>query len=113
MTKRSLGTRAVIRAVEPGNEATCVSCGKAVKFQAHVHHRKRRQVIANIYVAETDSRPSGERRALRPGRGGVWDRVEHFHLECYELAGQPYGDAGKFVTPGAVRRNLDEDDQED
>jgi hypothetical protein len=23
---------------------------------------------------------------------GVWQRVEHFHAECYETAGRPYGD---------------------
>ncbi|MGI8777905.1 MAG: hypothetical protein ACR2LJ_11145 [Acidimicrobiales bacterium] len=33
------------------------------------------QVIANIYV------------------NGRWDRVEHYHAECYEGAGQPYGSA--------------------
>ena len=23
---------------------------------------------------------------------GVWQRVEHFHAECYEEADRPYGD---------------------
>jgi hypothetical protein len=31
-------------------------------------------VIANVYV------------------DGTWDRVEHFHAECYEAAERPYGD---------------------
>jgi hypothetical protein len=24
---------------------------------------------------------------------GVWKRVEHYHAECYEAAGEPYGAA--------------------
>ena len=24
---------------------------------------------------------------------GVWNRVEHYHAECYEAAGEPYGTA--------------------
>ena len=23
---------------------------------------------------------------------GQWDRVEHYHRECYEQAGSPYGE---------------------
>lgn len=66
-------SRAVERAVEPGNAANCAHCGAPVKFQARVQHR---QVIANVYVDET------------------WDRVEHYHAECYREAGAPYGAAG-------------------
>jgi hypothetical protein len=43
-----------------------------VKFTAKT---QRQQVIANVYV------------------NGRWDRVEHFHSECYEEADQPYGPA--------------------
>ena len=50
----------------------CASCGMPVKFSAKVRCW---QVIANIYV------------------GSVWDRVEHYHAECYEGAGRPYGSA--------------------
>jgi hypothetical protein len=25
--------------------------------------------------------------------GGRWNRVEHFHAECYEAAGAPHGPA--------------------
>ena len=32
-------------------------------------------MIANVYV------------------DGTWARVEHYHAECYDLAGKPYGDA--------------------
>jgi hypothetical protein len=41
-----------------------------VKFQAKV---RKQQVICNVYV------------------GGRWDRVEHFHAECYDASGEPYG----------------------
>ena len=66
----SLGSRAVLRRVEAGSMALCVTCTEVVKFAAKQH---RLQVIANVYV---------DRR---------WDRVEHFHEECYEVADQPYG----------------------
>jgi hypothetical protein len=65
-------SRAVLRFVEPGNDAVCERCGEQVKFVAR---SKERQVIANVYV---DAR---------------WDRVEHYHDGCYEEAGEPYGPA--------------------
>ena len=68
----ALKSRAVDRVVEPGNSAVCVRCGSPVKFVARTQHR---QVIANVYV------------------GATWDRVEHFHAECYAEAGEPYGPA--------------------
>ncbi|MFZ4519938.1 MAG: hypothetical protein ACOYOP_16225 [Microthrixaceae bacterium] len=64
-------SRAVLRDVEPGSSVDCAHCGERVKFQAKVRHR---QVICNVYV------------------DGRWDRVEHFHSDCYEVAGQPHGD---------------------
>lgn len=64
-------SRAVLRDVEAGSTVDCAHCGERVKFQAKVRNR---QVIANVYV------------------NGVWDRVEHFHSECYNLAGLPYGE---------------------
>ena len=45
--------------------------GEQVKFAAK---QNRQQVIANVYVA------------------GRWDRVEHFHEECYGEAHDPYGE---------------------
>jgi hypothetical protein len=63
-------SRAVSRPIEAGNTATCRSCGLPVKFRAKA---RLMQVIANVY---TD---------------GVWDRVEHYHADCYENAGRPYG----------------------
>jgi hypothetical protein len=65
------GTRAVLRIVEPGTEADCAACGEPVKFAAR---RTQHRVIANVYCA------------------GRWDRVEHFHAECYNAAGSPYGE---------------------
>ena len=66
-------SRAVIRTVEAGNSAMCAHCGAQVKFVARAQLK---QVIANVYVGDT------------------WDRVEHFHADCYGEAGRPYGDAG-------------------
>ena len=28
---------------------------------------------------------------------GKWDRVEHYHLECYDVSGKPYGDPAPNV----------------
>jgi hypothetical protein len=67
----TLGTRAVERIIQPGNDVRCKHCDKYVKFAAI---KKLRQVIANIY--------DGDR----------WDRTEHFHKDCYEEAGKPWGD---------------------
>lgn len=49
----------------------CASCGAPVKFVARAQLR---QVIANVYV------------------DGSWDRVEHFHADCYVEADSPYGE---------------------
>ena len=67
----TLTSRAVLRRVEAGNLAICVSCDQQVKFAAK---QNRQQVIANVY------------------EDGKWVRVEHFHEECYPEAGSPYGD---------------------
>ena len=69
-------SRAVVRRIEPGNLAVCAHCAQPVKFAAKLHLL---QVIANVYV------------------DGRWNRVEHFHDECYSLADTPYGDAGPAV----------------
>ena len=49
---------------------SCVTCGEVVKFRAK---ERQHQVICNVYVK------------------GTWDRVEHFHADCYDLAGEPHG----------------------
>ena len=58
----------------------CASCDEQVKFKAK---SKATQVICNVYV------------------DGKWDRVEHYHSECYVTSGQPYGEPA--VTNGPTR----------
>jgi hypothetical protein len=65
-------SRAVTRSIEAGNTAECTHCGERVKFQAKIRGY---QVICNVY---TDGR---------------WDRVEHFHADCYAEVKEPYGPA--------------------
>jgi hypothetical protein len=79
--KPKFKSRAVLRDVEPGSSVDCSYCGERVKFQAKMRNK---QVICNVYV------------------GGRWDRVEHFHAECYEQASEPYGDAD--TTPPVKMR---------
>ena len=70
-TRVAAVSRAVVRRIEPGNLAICQHCDQQVKFAAKVH---KMQVIANVYV------------------DGRWNRVEHFHEECYGEAEAPYGE---------------------
>lgn len=63
-------SRAVTRLIEAGCMAECKHCEDRVKFRAR--HRDL-QVICNIY------------------KGKVWQNVEHYHADCYPLAGEPYG----------------------
>ncbi len=72
MATETMRSRAIVRYIEAGNSAMCASCGNAVQFKARV---KTQQVICNVY---TD---------------GKWDRVEHYHRDCYDVADQPYGPA--------------------
>ena len=64
-------SRAVVRTVDAGNSAYCATCGELIKFRARV---RANQIICNVYVKNK------------------WDRVEHFHAECYKLAKQPFGE---------------------
>ena len=63
-------SRAVTRRIAPGSGSTCAHCDNPLKFSAKAALA---QVIANVYV------------------DGRWERVEHFHAECYETASEPYG----------------------
>jgi hypothetical protein len=65
-------SRAVYRLIEAGSAVTCVRCGEHIKFKAKI---RAKQVICNVYTK------------------GVWQRVEHFHEDCYVLADEPYGAA--------------------
>lgn len=67
-------SRAVNRLVEPGNWAECSLCEEIIKFRAR---ERRTQVICNVY---TDNK---------------WDRVEHFHTDCYLAAEEPFGEAAE------------------
>ncbi len=67
-------SRAVIKLIEAGSAAECPHCHERVKFRAR--HRDQ-QVICNVY------------------EDGVWKRVEQYHLECYEEADSPHGEAIK------------------
>jgi len=67
-------SRAVERPIEAGNSAMCAHCGEPVQFVARAHLR---QVISNVYEE------------------GTWQRVEHFHADCYEEAAEPYGPAAE------------------
>lgn len=72
MATNQPSTRAVVRYIEPGNSASCMTCELPVQFRARI---KLQQVICNVYV------------------DGRWDRVEHYHRDCYEAAGEVYGHA--------------------
>ena len=74
-------SRAVIRDVEAGSSVDCALCGERVKFQAKMRNR---QVICNVY------------------EDGKWNRVEHFHAECYANADNPHGE---IVGPLDQRRS--------
>jgi hypothetical protein len=84
MATTRLQSRAVARFIEPGTSANCMHCGEAVQFRARL---KSQQVICNVYVH------------------GRWDRVEHFHRDCYGAAGEPYGaaDESQPLRPKATR----------
>jgi hypothetical protein len=76
------GTRAVVRTVDAGSSAICEVCAQQVKFSAKV---KRFQVICNVYIQ------------------GRWDRVEHFHMECYVESGSPHGEIDPTSAPAPRR----------
>ncbi len=65
-----MASRAVTRVIEPGTFVVCEFCKDQVRFSAK---NRSRQVIANVYEK------------------GSWIRVEHYHLDCYQQLGQPYG----------------------
>ncbi len=75
-------SRAVLRGIEAGSSVSCAACGEPVKFKAKV---RAQQVICNVYVK------------------GAWDRVEHFHAECYTEAGSPHGDAQESAASSPRR----------
>ncbi len=69
-------SRAVSRIIDAGNSAYCAHCELLIKFRARIRSE---QIICNVYVSNK------------------WDRVEHFHSECYDEAKSPYGEPDKDV----------------
>ena len=63
-------SRSVTRLVNPGSQVDCMHCDERIKFQAKMRHQ---EVICNVYEKSK------------------WLRVEHFHSDCYDKAGQPFG----------------------
>lgn len=68
-----LDSRAVLRPVYAGNEGRCAHCVERIKF--NTKNRRQLQAICNIY------------------KEGRWERVDHYHADCYVTAGEPYGKA--------------------
>ena len=69
-TSKKWKSRAALRSIDAGNSAYCSHCDELIKFRAKI---RAYQVICNVYVKNK------------------WDRVEHFHQECYGSADEPYG----------------------
>ena len=63
-------SRACTRTVAAGNSAYCAVCEELIKFRARI---RADQIICNVYA------------------GNKWDRVEHYHPDCYKKAKSPYG----------------------
>ena len=72
----------MVRTIDAGSSTICVHCEQQVKFSAKI---KRHQVIANVYVKDD------------------WNRVEHFHLECYLEAASPFGEVDPNAAPAPRR----------
>jgi hypothetical protein len=71
MTTPTPASRAVRKLVDPGNNQSCKFCGEYIKFMARIQVK---QIIANVY------------------EDGKWLRIDYFHDECYDKAGQPFGE---------------------
>lgn len=66
-------SRAISRFVTPGDSRKCDYCEKLIAAGGR-KGRQKKQVVCNVYV------------------DGRWNRVEIFHINCYEEAGSPHGD---------------------
>lgn len=63
-------SRAVLRDIEAGSTTECGECFERLVYKAK---ERLRQVICNVYA------------------DGAWQRVEHYHLDCYEAIDEPHG----------------------
>ena len=73
ITRTEWQSRAVERRIVPsaGMYVECAHCGKEIKWLPK--SRDTRQIICNVY------------------ENNKWMRMERYHFECYDDAGQPYG----------------------
>lgn len=82
--ERPSQSRAVMRGIEAGCYVECAGCETLITFS--MQRQGAQQVIANVYD------------------GDQWQRVEHYHVGCYEAAMQPYGPTPEQSTAGRRRR---------
>ncbi len=70
-----IGTRAVEKPLTAGKEEYCgyLACEYAKRKIASSSRAPIKEVIANVY------------------ENGKWSFVVHFHVDCYNKLGQPYG----------------------
>ena len=77
MGNATLGSRAILRDrhIDLTLASWCEGCGRILNHSRSPRAVKFAQplVVCNVYV------------------DGVWDRMEVWHLNCYETAGLPYG----------------------
>lgn len=68
--------------IEAGSTVVCTQCDREMRFRAR---QRDMQVICNVY------------------EHGAWERVEHFHPDCYEDAAAPYGPYDERSKPPTNR----------
>ena len=79
-------SRATLRRIEAGFSAGCLGCRSAITFSPK--EKGRTKVIANVYDE------------------GVWQRVEHYHGDCYQNVGEPYGPASEHPQMKATVESI-------
>jgi len=91
-------SRAVTMIMRYNDLQECVSCGENITF---LQATSNIWVVANVYVDCDHSDPVCR---LCLGYGRRWDRIEHWHEDCYGNAGKPYGDT-EFRKTKVVGKN--------
>lgn len=69
--KKPSPSRAVTRKLQPGLGLDCDACSMPIKYSAKFPSN---QIIANVY------------------ENNVWQKVVHYHEECYRQLAYPYGE---------------------
>ena len=76
-------SRAVVMKISDDQMDDCARCSVSITSDTD-----RRWVVANVYedccLIPTCKKCHGTTRR--------WDRLEHWHEDCYDLSGQPYGE---------------------